>query len=133
MSIPHWEVPSSRGYQPGITHQYLQYISPSNQPNLLSTEDRHVKWSVAEPALENLTEEVISDKIDGDRSEPTWSRPSTRIRSLPRWLEAPFLILTEVLFLIHFSLAWFGTKCWRCDSLARAEGWLSADKNISSF
>ena len=32
--------------------------------------------------------------------------------SFPLWLEAPFLILTEVLFLIHFSLAWLGMNCY---------------------
>ena len=115
-------------------HETSIHLLPCCQTHLLSTENWHVKWAVAEPALQNLTKEAIrAIKTDGDSSEPTWSLPSTRIRSLPRWLEAPFLIFTEVLFLIHFSLAWFGTKCWRWGSLARADGWLSGNKNRKIF
>ena len=96
--------------------------------HLLPTENWHVEWSIAESSMENLWNYMCIVKWIGIEilSSLTWSRPSSTMTSLPRWLAAPFLILTEVLFLIHFSRAWLGTTVWRCVVSAAEEGcWLS--------
>ena len=93
--------------------------------HLLPTENWHVEWSIAESSMENLWDYMCNELALRSWSL-TWSRPSSTMTSLPRWLAAPFLILTEVLFLIHFSRAWLGTTVWRCVVSAAEEGcWLS--------